>query len=281
MRSHRRHFHRGLHDVDRRIDRRGALSRVQDRRQHLGDCGARGADRHGALQQRSATACAIAAISATRSPICRAAPPTCRARWPRCRAACNAVETQGSRRRPTGARRRRSDCRRDRRTRRAGEARSPKRCRRTPRCFRSTARCRASGRQRAGAPACAPGRKRSRAWRKRSSRRAVPRIVARSYRGLAFEGGHRQPHRPVSAADRDVAAAQGAVLRGGVAPAHRERRHHSGRRFRRCRRERRPDAEDRQSCGVPLRAGGAPLAVEKPRRRVVLQSQCRRRSPTR
>ena len=36
--------------LDRRLDRRGALSRLQDRRQHLGDCGAGSADRHGALQ---------------------------------------------------------------------------------------------------------------------------------------------------------------------------------------------------------------------------------------
>ena len=40
-------------------------------------------------------------------------------------------------------------------------------------------------------------------------------------------------------------------------------------------RKRRPDAEDRQSCGVPLRLGDASPIVEEPRRRAVLQHQRR------
>ncbi len=40
------------------------------------------------------------------------------------------------------------------------------------------------------------------------------------------QGGRRQPHRPLSAADRHAAAAQGALLRGDVAAAHRAGRDH-------------------------------------------------------
>ena len=54
-----------------------------------------------------------------------------------------------------------------------------------------------------------------------SARRALPRIVAREPRGLDFEGGDAKSSRPVPAAHRHFAAAKGAVLRGGVAPAHR------------------------------------------------------------
>ena len=48
-------------------------------------------------------------------------------------------------------------------------------------------------------------------------------------------------------------------------------------RFPRGGRSRRPDAEDRQSAAVPLRAGGAPPAAEEPRDRPVLQHRRRRR----
>ena len=43
---------------------------------------------------------------------------------------------------------------------------------------------------------------------------------------------------------------------------------------------RRPDAEDRQPRGVPLRAGGAAAAAQEPRHRPVLQSLAGDRSPT-
>ena len=171
-----------------------------------------------------------------------------RARWPRSRAA-SMRSSSSSRRRSIGAWRLRSARRRNRRARRAGEA--DRRDRRRPcRCAAEARRVgRASGRQRAGARACSPGRQPlPRLARKIRLVERFRGLSRESLGGLAFEGGHRQPCRSVPAADRDFAAAQGAVLRGGVAPAHRYRRRHSGRRFCRCRRKRRPDAEDRQSC---------------------------------
>ena len=80
-----------------------------------------------------------------------------------------------------------------------------------------------------------------------------------------------QPHRPLPAADRDAAAAQGSLLRGDVAAAHRARRTAARRRLRRPGGNRRPDAEDRQSRRLPLRAGGPPPAAQEPRHRPVLQ----------
>ena len=101
----------------------------------------------------------------------------------------------------------------------------------------------------------------------------LPQSEPRRHRRADRQGGRRQPHRSLSAADRHAAAAQGALLRGAVAPAHRGGRHHRRRRLHRLRRKRRPDAEDRQSPAVPLRAGDAPPAIEEPRRRRVLQCQ--------
>ena len=81
MRTHQRHLHCGLHGAHRRLARRRALSRVSklDGRS-LRDRRARGPDRAWRFTTPSATACATAATSATRSPTCRAAPPTSRAR---------------------------------------------------------------------------------------------------------------------------------------------------------------------------------------------------------
>ncbi len=85
----------------------------------------------------------------------------------------------------------------------------------------------------------------------------------RRFRGLSREGIvelvgkaiEANRDRSLSAADRHPAAAQGAPLRGAVAAAHRGRRDRAGRRIHRLRRERRPDAQARQSAAVPLRAG--------------------------
>ena len=52
-----------------------------------------------------------------------------------------------------------------------------------------------------------------------------------------------QSHRPLSAADRDAAAAKGALLRGHVPAAHRNRRRAAGRRFHPAGATRRPDGE--------------------------------------
>ena len=70
----------------------------------------------------------------------------------------------------------------------------------------------------------------------RERRRATARLAVR---GIDRDGvveliarrGRRQPHRSLSAADRHAAAAQGALLRGDVAAAHRRRRGRPGRRL--------------------------------------------------
>ena len=86
------------------------------------------------------------------------------------------------------------------------------------------------------------------------------------------ERNRRQSHRSLSAADRDAAAAKGALLRGNVAAAHRIRRGAAGRRLHPAGATRRPDGEHRQSRGLPLRAGRAAAAAQEPRYRSVLQS---------
>ena len=61
----------------------------------------------------------------------------------------------------------------------------------------------------------------------------LPGPHARGHRRADRQGDRRGPHRSLSAADRHAAAAQGALLRGDVAAAHRGRRHRPGRRLHR------------------------------------------------
>ena len=133
------------------------------------------------------------------------------------------------------ARRGRSDRRRDRRTGRAG---APDR-RHGGSARRPCCRSRAPVPQRGAADAAeqpaaaADGAARRSPKPTPSTRAPLPRSEPRGHRRTDRRGGRRQPHRSLSAADRHAAAAQGALLRGDVAPAHRGRRRHPGRRLHR------------------------------------------------
>ena len=74
---------------------------------------------------------------------------------------------------------------------------------------------------------------------------------------------HRRPEdRSLPAAHRDVATAQGALLRGGVAAQCRQRRCRRRRRFPALRRGRFAAAEARRPLGVAMRAGGAAVLLK-------------------
>ncbi len=83
--------------------------------------------------------------------------------------------------------------------------------------------------------------------------------------------GRGKPARPLSAADGDAAAAQGALLRSGDAAARRQGPDPDRRRFRRYRRSRRPDRADRSHGDAALRAGAAPADGAQQGSRRVLQ----------
>ena len=77
------HLHRRLHGADRRLVRRGALSRCSACRAPESTLIALAvADRRLRSTTPSPAGCATAPMSAPRSPTCRAAPPTSPARWP-------------------------------------------------------------------------------------------------------------------------------------------------------------------------------------------------------
>ena len=268
--SYQRHLHCGLHGAHRRLARRRALSRPQGRCRAPRRSWRWPRSSAWRWSTPSATACATAAISATRSPICRAAPPTSPARWARSAAGSPPWKTASTRAvdRARGAV--------DPIAAEIGELGG------LVRQIAETVASHAAVLQQQGAltPAASrrrpPSRYRRRAdaeRKRRGERPPLPQSEPRGHRRADRQGGRRQPHRSLSAADRHAAATQGALLRGAVAAAHRGRRRHHRRRLHRLRRKRRPDAEDRQPAAVPLRAGDAPPAIEEPRRRPVLQCQ--------
>ena len=175
-------------------------------------------------------------------------------------------------RRREDARRHRVDHRRTRRARHPGASSSP---RPSPLHELKFAGAKLAAR----APATAPTIARKRPPSPAASR--PPAAAADNGRERDDRGRPRrdrcQPHRSLSAADRDAAAAQGALLRGADAAAHRGGRRAAAGRFPRSGRGRRPDAADRQPAAVPLRAGGAPAAAQEPRDRPVLQHLAPRR----